>query len=956
VLSSGIAVDQPSDHLDVAEIQSTHLEQDSASKQQFLIRERKGGTTRIVDFQFLAPEAETRSMSVQLATSASGSGPWTFLEFLVPDASAPALFQMIQGPATLPQSVPFPMEGSSRRISKATHVPLRIDRALPDSGRALPKFGFLHQLLLQPAEVDVLLPDVNDDRMKAALRNFADAAAPSLIPAPSNLADIPVAAFQSLGNRVIRLRQERLDRVRSSGEPEARVSTAMAGADAAEALNRLNAAVVALSGFELNVTATPIGMLNLERLEFKPAGIQRGELIATIPLAPLEKTAVVHKEWSVTTKELSSIVTDQLENFSETGVTENTELAQSTAAQTEHANQFNINATVTGSSGFVTTTVAAGFAAQDHESASAQESRKHAIGVTRKASTRVKSEHKVTISTTTVTGTSESSTRMLENPSPTNPIRIDYFSMLRKWHVSLYRYGLRLTYDIAIPEPGAALRGVYAQIADLEAQLKPFDFGLSFTNVNELTWAGLATRFQAAVPPPPEATKQQSFMSQYSIPGDTTYTGPYQVMELKIDDGYEVTAATVKSQQENGGTQLAAIYDIQALDVPYNTWTDILGGKTAPVDFLVGRRDRQFFVYGTSGSNRGIVILDLSLKPTGETITAWQQRAWSALFEAAQAQYSAEQQSILGKISELQDRLRNVDTLTLRREENEEIMKGVLRWLLGPAFDFMPDDVVNIFRAQGADLDHGIAFAGNQLGVTSQGWSNMFLYQEMVKFINEAIEWENVLYFLYSYFWDVPPSWEFVRQIRHADATRQAFLRAGSARVVLTVRKGWETAWVSFVETGGFGRLLTPGHPYMSIASEIAAYDQRNYPGIPPANPGATTLPENGLSVATESSDTLLAANGPVTIRVSSSAGFLVGYTAIVDLHDSGVQETQTITAAPDATHITVERLEHPHDGSVRPFAVMQSGEKGQLMAEWFEYTPTSGTDIAVTSNMAAIA
>jgi hypothetical protein len=34
----------------------------------------------------------------------------------------------------------------------------------------------------------------------------------------------------------------------------------------------------------------------------------------------------------------------------------------------------------------------------------------------------------------------------------------------------------------------------------------------------------------------------------------------------------------------------------------------------------------------------------------------------------------------------------------------------------------------------------------------------------------------------------------------------------------------------------------------------------------------------------------------------------------------------------------------------------MQGGEKGQLIAEWFEYTPTSGTDIQVTTNLATIA
>jgi hypothetical protein len=58
------------------------------------------------------------------------------------------------------------------------------------------------------------------------------------------------------------------------------------------------------------------------------------------------------------------------------------------------------------------------------------------------------------------------------NPSQTDPIRIDYFSMMRKWNVRLYRYGLRLTYDIVIPEPAGALRKAYADLAALEASLR----------------------------------------------------------------------------------------------------------------------------------------------------------------------------------------------------------------------------------------------------------------------------------------------------------------------------------------------------------------------------------------------------------------------------------------------------------------------------------------------------
>ena len=84
-----------------------------------------------------------------------------------------------------------------------------------------------------------------------------------------------------------------------------------------------------------------------------------------------------------------------------------------------------------------------------------------------------------------------------------------------------------------------------------------------------------------------------------------------------------------------------------------------------------------------------------------------------------------------------------------------------------------------------------------------------------------------------------------------------------------------------------------------------------------------------------------------------------MGATAILDTWDSQIdpntgistQEAQTITAvdmtSPQQT-ITVQGLQHSHIG---PFPVVQSGAKGVLIGEWFEYTPTSGTDIGVTLN-----
>src|SRR4029079_3464169 len=90
--------------------------------------------------------------------------------------------------------------------------------------------------------------------------------------------------------------------------------------------------------------------------EMYPAGIERGELVGTVPMAPKETVAVATKEWAVTTQELETIVTGSLEEVSEKGVTEKNELTQSTETQTQHASQLNLNASVQGQYGMVTFT------------------------------------------------------------------------------------------------------------------------------------------------------------------------------------------------------------------------------------------------------------------------------------------------------------------------------------------------------------------------------------------------------------------------------------------------------------------------------------------------------------------------------------------------------------------------------------------------------------------------
>lgn len=858
-----------------------------------------------------------------------------------------------------------PLDSSTRQVLKGTLVPIKIAQS-DSTGNGLIRYSTVVQMALVRGETDTVHNYARSQANESLgirispttlniLRGFEAPHIPTLSPSIADVASIPPAELLEFSRALLSTRTQQLPNSETTQLPALKI---------AKVIQSINVAAIAEK--TLSSTAQPIGMLNLERIEMVPAGIQRGELVATIPLAPGEETAVTHKEWSVTSKEFTKIVTDSLEEISETGVTDNTDLSQSTTSQSQHSSQFNITGTVQGGIPIINGSSSAGASAQDARSQSATDSIKHARSITQKASARSRQEHKTTISTKTVTGTSETSTRVLKNPSTTDPIRIDYFSIMRKWRVRLYRYGLRLTYDIVIPQPGATLRRIYAAIDDLKKQLGPFVFNLDYNDIDPAIVEGkpryiwLAEQYEVAVKPYP-SSPSPIFRNVTGV-GNSSWS--YLSIEFNVPAGTRIQEMYLSAIIGNNVNQ-PRLRVLGARLEP--NWIDkdnlnvnrekVLADDGSP--FMKGATGDQKVTFWMHFTNAPSLSLEVILETVPDVIDQWRNDVWHTLYNAAQTKYYAKQQDIASQIAALEETLSNVDTLTLRREEGDEVMKGALKFLLGTDFEFMHPDVVTAFKEESADYIHGVSFDGQSLsGLDSVQWTNMQRRHEMVRFINQAIEWENVVTFLYSYFWDLPTSWDFVRQIRHPDLTRQAFLRAGSARVVLTVRKGWEEKWMRFVKDGTVDADIGNPNtgPYLSIAQEIAAYDDRNYPGIPPANPerAAVRLHDAVYSTSTEK---ILAGNTAVSISVSSSDGFIVGLPVVLDVEDERhVQESTLILEIPDASHIVVEKVTHTHDGTERPFPILQPGDKGALIAEWNEYTPSSGIDIDINSSLNAIA
>jgi hypothetical protein len=916
------------------------------------------------------------------------------------------------------------LDNSNRSLLKATYTPIALPAArlagtatATAPARALEKAQFVNSLQLDHGEVRAALrylpPDVPPDRL-LALEAFEQRPGRVSTPDPATLAGLDVASLQAFGSAIRSLRQAALPsgdgahdppnseatpgpagaprlaggvaqaEVLPAGEgvlPLAAVSSpvsdsalstqplaradllpAAATGDLARAYARLMITENALATFVNAVQISPIGMLHLERIEMAPAGIERGELVGTIALAPKEQTNVVQKEWSVTSEEFSSIVTDSLENYSEKGVTEKSELADATSNQTKHTSQISLGASVSGSYGTVSFSTNASLGINDSAEQSAQASRKQTSDMTSKASARVRKERKVTIETQATVGSEDVTTRTLVNPSDSQSMRIDYFSMMRKWRVRLLQYGLRMTYDIGVPEPAATLREAHAQLAALDAQVStPFAFGLQVTDITTDNYPNLAASYGASVPEPPQQLINQRFGGVVQGLGKLGDDESWHFYELQIavPDGYQVSGVWLDAMIGNvNNDPVARNFVVFGYGQPPGLGTNGKGSFTEDLSgaagFLINRTGEQKVVYFLQNVDAAAVTIVCNFSPLPQTMDQWRFAVWQALHDAAQNAYYTGIQALTMRRDALRARIQAPDTLTLRQEERIEVMKAALRWLLGPDFDFMPPSIVALFASSGGT--GGLSFTGSELGLNSTGWMAMFRYQEMVKFLQQAIEWENLLYFLYPYFWDVPPAWDFVRTLEHPDSDRQQFLRAGSARIVLTIRPGYEEAFTAFVDQGAFGAVLPPNHPYLTIGQELQAYDQTNYPGIPPANPatGYRPLLSTLQRAAWQSMQAIIAALEQYKTDKGSYPATGQGLAALADpsLAKTDPWGKAWVYACP-GVYSDYELSSLGADGKPGGDglnAEITSWASASLVGEWFEYTPSKGIDIQVNT------
>lgn len=552
----------------------------------------------------------------------------------------------------------------------------------------------------------------------------------------------------------------------------------------------------------------PIGLLHLERLEMTPLDVQRGELVYSLPLAPHEKVTLAHREWTTREDEYQQYIQDYQENFSQQGVAQSDDIAMATATQSAHSNELSMGSQPTTTTPATLTpavpSTIVGSTVDDQTSQ--QTSRNQTRTVTATASARTIKDQKISFTVTTVSGVEDFTAQTFENPHNDYALRIDYYRRMRSWRSDLYRYGVRMTYDVVLPDPGQLLRHRQEQIISIDNQLaQGFSMDLSPSELTAANWQYWGDHYGVTLAAPPEQTKrvEANKVVGYNPPVVTTTGGGInwtlshfsEELQVPIPTGYDLTRLHVLLQASTWTTGVGAqwitviaddfVRTFDAGDTGYVIATTDIPVNAQPTDGTVA------VAFRLKGIGTGELIVVATATASDATDEQWRQTAWSTLRDKAYADYIANLDRLRNQRAALVSQIDNTDALTLRRLEREQIMRATLSWLF-PGF---------------GDASSVLEGLGDPSSLPTATWQKVMQYGQYIRFVQSAIDWDNVLVLLYPYFWDTPENRQEKLLLNHPDPLHRDFLRAGAARVILAIQPGYEDDVVSLLDQGQFGTL-----------------------------------------------------------------------------------------------------------------------------------------------------
>lgn len=517
----------------------------------------------------------------------------------------------------------------------------------------------------------------------------------------------------------------------------------------------------------------------------------------------------------------TSIETER-ENLTETTTTDRFEMNQEIANLVAQDTAFAANAGVSYSGpagpGTISTSANASYANNTSQEESNSQAVSHAKELTERALERIVEKVKEERVIKIIEEFEETSDHGFDNREGDKHISGVYRWVDKIYKNQVHNYGKRLMYEFMIPEPSSfhdeAVRLNASNLNGNDELIIPKDPRTSslyeISNASELSitnaqyWAGI---YNVEIDPYPQ--------EQISLGKEIAYGVDLLPNGARVDS----SAVGLKENFEVPENYVATRFTVNG---GYGTE---LGGKK--VSITVGNyhvlftNNQPYYREQALPRMRSVNIsiaadryysleLGFSFKCelTEEGKQAWRNKAFNDIITAYEDAKKVYEEK-LAKIKTALDEEVRINPGFYRQIENSVLRKNCITYLVGHS------------ALGGSNLLDG----SNSIYVRPRQDENLDNYAAMVKFFEQAFEWDIMSYNFYPFYWANKENWAKKYVIQNNDPLFRAFLQSGMARVIVTVRPGFEEAVNWYLATGQIwngGQVPTIDDPeFLSIVDEL---------------------------------------------------------------------------------------------------------------------------------------
>lgn len=409
-------------------------------------------------------------------------------------------------------------------------------------------------------------------------------------------------------------------------------------------------------------------------------------------------------------------------------------------------------------------------------------------------------------------------------------------------------YGKRLMFEFMIPEPAKLhLLGMTENESlgtKLEKPIDPRNFIdaasekeklnlKDFTSMNPRTAGYWGSMYNADINPVPDTiiSISHSFQDRTLGIDDNGYgrwAGAYFNNDFKVPENYYATHVKGKISYVKGVTFSGNMSESSDI---YICGQKMLGGN---VDTALNNVKDKITVSAISWDVKalsGSLVATCQLTP--EALAKWQQETFKAIIDAYEKALQEYNQK-LAEENAIGVRIKDENPGFYRQIENIILRKNCISYIIDQNEQAKRTYGKNMFNT----LDGERNFRNHEINVSKE----LDDYTAFSKFIEQAFEWEIMSYNFYPYYWGTKKDWASLYQYDNNDPLFRSFMQAGMARVIVTVRPGFEEAVNYYMQTGqiwnGGEVPVIEDKLFMSIVDEL-----RQTPGQKEGKAWATRLP-----------------------------------------------------------------------------------------------------------------